>query len=161
MRKFVLAFALAAAAAPAFAQATAVVDPTATTPAAVLSMQQVVTQCELVAADSGGDASPSGQCLSSTQTFLDGLAGAEPAVVDQNITDLVVAIAPLVQDDICNAADEEIAQAIRLASTKASDPEQVSRLVAIAETVEACAASETAAIEPEPEVPAATPASAA
>ncbi len=159
MRKFIFAFAIAAAAVPALAQETAVVDPSAATPA--LSVQQVVTQCELVAADSGGGTSVSGVCLSSTQTFLDGLAGAEPAVLDQNITDLVVAIAPLVEDDICNAADEEIAQAVRLASTKASDPEQVGRLVAIAETVEACTNAATAAIEPEPEVPVARPASAA
>jgi hypothetical protein len=155
MRKFVIALAVAAAAAPAFAQSTAVVDPAAPVPG--ISVQQVVAQCELVAADSGTSAS--GQCVGSTQTFLDGLAAAEPAVRDQNITDLVVAIAPLVQDDVCNAADEEVAQAIRLASTKASDPEQVKRLIEIADTVEACTSSATAAIEPEAPEP--VPASAA
>lgn len=136
----------------ASAQETAALDPTATTPAAI-NIPDVVKQCELVAAAEEGSTGIAGACVGSTQTFIDGLTGRDSASVDQAITDLVVAIAPLVQDETCNWADEEIAQAIRLASTKASTPEQIAQLAEIADTVAACDNASTAEIAPE-EIPA-------
>ena len=125
----------------ALPQETAAVDPAA--PLATLGASDVVTQCQLVAADDNDEVS--GACLSSTQTFLDGLQG-EPTETDAQIVDLVVELVPLVQDDVCNSADEEIAQAVRLASERVTDPEQAARLVDIADTVASCEQTETAAI---------------
>lgn len=148
MFKAIIPAAIALAALPAFAQDTANVE--APGSVAALDVPYVVGQCELVAGQSEDSNSYDGACISATQAFLDGLVG-DPADVDASITNLVVAIAPLVQDETCNNADEEIAQAIRLASTRASDPEQVTRLIEIADTVAACVETDTAAIEAEPD----------
>ena len=137
--------ALAGFATPALAQDTAAVDPDVTTGA--LGVPEVTAQCQLVADDTS-----SGVCLSSTQAFLDGLTG-DPAANDQAIGDLVAAIVPLIQDDVCNAADEEIAQAVRLAAARATDAEQIAELNSIADEVEACEIEETADIGPNPPVP--------
>lgn len=152
MLRSIIILAAAAFSTAGFAQEQAAVDPTVPLP----SVTDVVGQCEIVAADAGGAASASGLCLTATESFLAALEGRDPAVIDQSLTDLVVAIAPLVQDDVCNEADEEVAQAIRLASTMASTPEQIAQLADIADTVAACEGT-TAAVE----APEGDPASAA
>jgi hypothetical protein len=135
------AFALIASG-PVFGQDIAAVDPTGP----VTDIPGVVKNCELVAG-AVDDTSFKGICIGATQKYLDGLVGQDPAAIDQNITDLVLALAPLAQnDEACNALDDEVAQAIRLASTRASTPDQVARLVEIADTIAACDAGTTAAI---------------
>jgi len=56
---------------------------------------------------------------------------------------------PLAQlDATCDAFDTEIAEAIRLAGSYASTPDQIARVGEIAATVEACDPGTTADIEP-------------
>jgi len=148
MRPFVLsAIFVIGLSLPAIAQEQAAIDPTAPLP----TIDNAVGQCQIVATGSDDDTSISGLCIAATEQLLDGLEGRDPAVVDQTITDLVVAIAPLVQDETCNAGDEEIAQAVRLAAAASSTPEQTARLIEIAETIEACEVSQTAQTEPDPD----------
>lgn len=129
-------------------QDTALVDPAAAV--AAPDIPAVVTQCQLVAAGDDDDNSNSGLCLNATQSFLDGLAGGAPDAVDQQIAELVVALVPLVSDDNqCNAADDEVARAVTLASTYSSSPEQAQQLVDIADTVAACDGGATAAVLPD------------
>lgn len=129
----------------AHGQDVAGVDPSGS----VTDIAGVVQDCSVVA-QTEGTGGAGGICISATQAFLDTLTGGEPAAVDQSITDLVLALAPLAQDDgTCNAMDNEVAQAIRLASARASTPEQVARLVEIAATIEEdCGAGATADIAP-------------
>ena len=92
------------------------------------------------------------------RTFLPGGRAPRPGDIfqNENLAKSLELIAKEGRDAFYKGA---IAQAIRLASTKASDPEQVKRLIEIADTVEACTSSATAAIEPEAPEP--VPASAA
>jgi hypothetical protein len=112
----------------------------------------VVKQCQIVAdAEKAGDNSPRGKCIGATQSFLDALKAVNPALsdddFDQRIADLVVALVPLAQqDEACNAVDDEVARAIKLASTYSRTKEQTDQLVSISETVAACTADQTAAI---------------
>jgi hypothetical protein len=130
------------------AQDTASLGPSAS----VNDIPGVVRDCQLVAG-SEDDSSLQGVCIGATQSYLDSLDGQDVATVDQNITDLVVALVPLAQEDeACNALDDEVAQAIRLASARVSDAEQIARLVEIADTVAACDLGSTAAIEEVPPV---------
>ncbi len=138
--------------AAAMAQDTAALGQTGS----VSDIPGVVKNCELVAGAEADD-SLRGICIGATQSYLDSLAGLDAVVVDQNVTDLVVALVPLAQDDeACNALDDEVAQAIRMASARVSDPEQVARLIEIADTVAACEPGGTAALG---EPPAGAPAS--
>ena len=130
----------------AFAQDMAAVDPAAGLP----SIEPVKGQCEIVAAAPEPGDPTDGMCLAATQTFLTGLSGLPAASSDQSITNLVLALAPLAQDDgICNSVDDEIAAAIRLAAGSSSTPEQQLQLAEIADTVaDDCATGATAAIPP-------------
>ncbi len=149
MRKLQIAAAALAAIAfcqPVMAQEQASVDPSGVVPA----IEGPVGQCELVASENG-EGPNSGACISATQGLLGALEGLDPATSDQTITDFVVAIVPLVQNDVCDQADDEIAEAIRLAAAQSSSPDQVGRLLEIADTIAACEVSETAEIVPDPE----------
>jgi hypothetical protein len=126
----------------ALAQQTATLGPTVITP--------VVDQCQIVATNQkAGDTTTDGLCISRTQTFLTALVASQPtnAVLDQTIADLIVQLATLASaDDACNAFDTEIAEAIRLASSYSTDGDQKVQLVEIAQTVEDCSYTTTAAL---------------
>ncbi len=125
------------------AQETALADPSAPIPA----IQPVVGQCEIVAADPERADAAAGICVTATQSFIAALQGRTPAESDQAIADLVLALAPLSQqDETCDVFDDEIAAAIRLAASASSDPEQATRLTEIAQTIDECEAGSTAAI---------------
>ena len=135
----VAAFALPAA---ALAQNTAALGPSAS----VSDIPGVVRNCQLVAG-AETDEALRGICIGATQSYLDTLIGLDATTIDQDVTDLVVALVPLAQqDEACNALDDEVAQAIRLASARVSDPEQMARLIEIADTVAACEPGSTAAL---------------
>jgi hypothetical protein len=131
---------------PILAQDEASVDPSGAIP----TIDGPVRQCEIVASEDGQGPN-AGTCIAATQQLLDALDGVEPAASDQTIADFVVAIVPLVQDDVCDEADDEVARAIRLAAAESSSPDQVGRLLEIADTVAACEGSETAEIVPDPD----------
>ena len=126
----------------AFAQDVAAIDPNIATP----GVSQVYTTCEPLSDPERAAAVP-GICLAATQTFLADKSALPPAELNQAITDLVLALAPLVQDPAaCAISGSEIAQAIRLAASASTDPAQVEQLVGIAATVEACQVERPAAL---------------
>jgi hypothetical protein len=147
MRKLVLGITLAVAMGGSFsalAQETAAVDPSAPVP----SIQPTVSVCETVSKNPELADAISGQCVTSTGAFIAALKGQPPAVAEQAIADLVVALAPLAQlgGPACDAYDDEIAAAIRMAATGSTNPEQVASLTEIAQTVDDCAVDQTAAL---------------
>lgn len=131
---------------PAAAQDQASVDASGVIP----SIDPSVRQCEIVAAENG-EGPIAGACIAATKQLMDALQAVDDATSDQTITDFVVAIVPLIQDEVCDAADDEIARAIRLAAAEASSAEQTARLVEIADTIEACDGAVTAEIVPDPD----------
>lgn len=128
----------------AFGQDVAAVDPNATLP----SIEPVMEPCRVVAADPESGDPAGGICVGATRTFLTGLDGLAVAESDQAITNLVVALTPLAQEDgVCNELDDEIAAAIRLASAAASTEAQQLQLAEIAQTItDDCATGTTAAV---------------
>ena len=92
-----------------------------------------------------------GTCVGPTQTYLTGLAGQElPAEqFSQALADYVIALAVLAQaNDACNEVDSEIADAIRLAASFATDPVQRAGLIEIGDTIGSCTDFQTASIAP-------------
>jgi len=147
MRKIVLGITLAVAMGgsfSAFAQETAAVDPSASVP----SIQPTVGVCETVSKTPEIADPIAGQCVTSTGAYIASLKGLPPAASEQAIADLVVALAPLAQlgGPACDAYDDEIAAAIRMAATGSTNPEQVASLAEIAQTIDDCAVGETAAL---------------
>lgn len=130
----------------AVAQDVAAVDPTVGLP----GIQPVVGQCEIVAAAPETGDPTDGICIGATRSFVAGLAGLPVTEADQSIANLVLALAPLAQNDAtCNAFDDEIAEAIRFAGASASTPEQLAQLNEIAQTIDDCDDGVTAQI-PDP-----------
>ncbi len=122
---------------PAFAQETAALNP----PTTVKSLGDVVLNCEAVAARL---ASARGQCFGTTQLYLTGLGS---DLNDGIIADLVDQLARLAQlDDECGIFDEEIANTIRYAASFSEDDEVRLRILEIAQTIEDCDATNTAAL---------------
>lgn len=119
---------------------------------ATSDLSAVVNQCALVAAavEDDGSNPHEGECLKSTGSFLTGLSAldATPGALDQYVTDLVLALAPLAQgDEVCNAFDDEIARAIELASGYASEAQRL-QLVRIGQTIGSCSDDDTGALPP-------------
>lgn len=149
MRKLVLGLTLAAAIGgifPAFAQDTAAVDPNATTP----SIQPTIAVCDEVAKNPEIADPVSGQCVTSTGAFVASLKGLPPEVAEQSLADLVVALGELVQQGgpECDAFDDEIAAAVRMAATASTNPDQIASLNEIAQTIDDCEVGQTAALIP-------------
>ncbi len=128
----------------AFAQDVAAVDSNASVP----SIEPTVGVCETVSKNPEIADPISGQCVTSTGAYIASLKGLPPATSEQAIADLVVALAPLAQlgGPTCDAYDDEIAAAIRMAASGSTDPEQVASLNEIAQTIDDCAVGETAAL---------------
>lgn len=152
--KVVLATALAAAlmvvSFPSMAQTVAAIDPSAATP----SIDPAVGACDYVAKNPEIADPISGQCVTATGAYIASLSGLPPAEAEQALADLVVALAPMAQaaGPTCDKFDDEIAAAIRMAATASPNPEQVSSLNEIADTVADCSYDSTAAIA-EPVIP--------
>jgi len=149
MRKIVMGITLAVAMGgsfSAFAQDTAAIDPSAAVP----SIQPTVATCDEVAKNPEIADPVSGQCVTSTTAFVASLSGLPPDVAEQSIADLVVALGELVQQGgpECDAFDDEIAAAIRLAATASTNPEQAASLTEIAQTIDDCQVGQTAALVP-------------
>lgn len=83
-----------------------------------------------------------GICVTETRTYLGSLEGLPDAEVDTKLTDLVVALGELPRAGgrtDCNGFDDEIAQAIRIASESSPDSLQQERILVVAQTiVETC-----------------------
>ena len=138
---FVAVAAVGMVALPASAQTTALASLNTTVPDA----SGVVSQCQLVA-NSNDDTSASGLCIGATQGYLDGISGFDTTTRDENIAELAADLALLVQDGVCNSADDEVARSIRLLSTQSTDSDQIARLIELSDTVAACAEGGTAAL---------------
>src|SRR5690349_18434281 len=143
MKQVVFGLSLAIAAVlPSFAA----VDPSAP----ISSLDTVVSNCALVASTQVRDSSPNeGDCINSTTAFLTTLdsQSLSDAAFDQQIADLVLELIPLARDDEgCDAFDDEVARAIRLAATYAKTDEQRAQLITLSETVAACDYGDTADI---------------
>jgi hypothetical protein len=124
---------------PALAQDTAALGPSPS----VLSVDDVVGQCEAVAADLE---SAKGLCYGSTQSFIDGLG---TALNDELLTELVSRLVRIAELDVdCNILDGEVAQAIRYAGGFFEEDDLQARVFEIAQTVEDCVVTNLAAIPP-------------
>jgi hypothetical protein len=119
------------------------VNPAVPTPSAA----SVVTKCEEVASAQKGSENPhAGQCIGATEDFIAALkrAGITAIDLDQQLIDLVTRLAPLAaNDESCNAFDDEVARAIKLASDNivGTDDLAVARRAQLAEisaTVASC-----------------------
>jgi hypothetical protein len=117
----------------ATAQDVAAVDPAAAGP----TVPGVVADCSASTNADGGVTVVDG-CKMSTAAFLDAVRATDPAGLDQSVTDVVLAIVPLAQDDNCDAFDDEIAKAVRLAGTNGSSPEFIGQIDSIGIAVAAC-----------------------
>lgn len=121
--------------------------------AAAPGVDIVVSSCQVVAASASSDPNASqGECLAATEGLLSSLGTSSLGAAEQDeaIVDLVYALVPLTQEDqVCNGFDAEVAQAIKLASSAVSTPEQAAQLVQIGDTVAACTCEqpETAALD--------------
>jgi hypothetical protein len=137
-----LAFASAIAiffAGPALAQDTAAVGPSPS----VLSVDDVVGQCEAVAAELE---SARGLCYGSTESFIAGLG---TSLNDELLTELISRLVRIAEIDVdCNVLDGEVAQAIRYAGGFFEEDELQVRVFEIAQTVEDCVVTNLAAIPP-------------
>lgn len=123
--------------------------------AAPTVIEPVVAKCEIVAANPEQADPTDGICIGATKSFVSSLAGLPAADADQSITDLVVALAALVQQDLaCDANEDEIAAAIRYAATATSNPDQLAQLNEIAQTIDDCSTGATAALDSVPDSPA-------
>lgn len=131
----------------------ATIDPNAPLP----PLASVQGPCEAMAEDPSIADAQAGPCVSATQQFVAQLAptqrlpASEGALspADQALSDLVVAIATITQDEICDVRDEELAAAVSVAGEAASDAELRASLLSIAATIrENCEDGTTAAITP-------------
>ena len=120
------------------------VDPSARTPSVV------VGNCQLVADTRTDNPNANeGKCIGSTQDFVNGLKAAvlSPTDSDQQLIDLVTKLVPLVADDTkCDAFDDEVARAIKLASDNVTAADKKAQLVEISKTVAACQGGQTGAL---------------
>lgn len=118
------------------------------TAAAPLDTAPVYDQCKIVSDDPPIADRESGLCVTATRAFIAGIT--QPtAASDEVITDLVVKLAelPWVVEDQCDEYDDEIPEAIRIASTALIDGKQAERLLEVADTmVEQCGTEGTASI---------------
>ena len=123
----------------------------------VLDLNGVVANCELVAETQKEDPNPNaGKCVGATQVFLDAAKASSPTgdALDQIIADLIDKLVPLAtEDESCNELDDEVARAIRLASSYATTKSQQEAILGIGDSVAECGGASTSAIIPE-EVPA-------
>ncbi len=107
----------------------------------------VISNCEKVASDHSIADAVNGICVGAARTFLDALKLETGPGSDQRIADMVVAVVPMSQDDICDEFDREVAQLARVSSESVSTPEQAESLLSIAQTIESCEPELTSAID--------------
>jgi len=114
-----------------------------------LDYAPVYEQCKIVSDDPPIADRESGLCVTATRSFIAGIPEPKDAASDQAITDLVVKLAelPWVTREDCDKYQEEIPEAIRIASTALIDIEQAKRLQEVADTmVDQCGTGVTASI---------------
>jgi hypothetical protein len=147
LQRHFLTIAVLSLATGAFAQDVANTGPAST--ASIPSFDPVVGQCETVATTPEIADPASGICVTATREFVASLSGLPAEAVQQQLADLVVALAVLPEGGAqCETFDDEIAEAIRIASTATTDPEQAAQFNEIAQTVvDQCGTGRTAAID--------------
>jgi len=107
---------------------------------------EVVAACK---ATVDGDQTLSGSCSTAAKDYLE----SGEALSDEKIADLVVELVRSAQADTdCNTLDTEVASAVQMASTRATDPEQVERLENISVAVGACVDDATFDVDGTPPV---------
>lgn len=117
---------------------------------ASLTVSNVVDTCAAVASTQTAKENPNaGKCYGATNDFLVGLAasGATGDAIDTEIRNLIGKLTPLVADrKTCDAVDDEVARAIRLAKGYAKDGQLATQLGELADTIAACQFDGTAAL---------------
>ena len=111
----------------------------------------VYDQCKIVSEDPEIADRESGICVTATRVFVAGIPRPGNAASDQALTELVIELAelPWLTEEQCDAYEEEIPEAIRIASEALLDREQAGRFVEVADTmIEQCGFAGTAAISP-------------
>lgn len=113
-------------------------------------LQFTYGECVKVSEDPAIADIENGICVTATRALMVSLVPAPPSDErDQKLTDLVIALAelprPLRQQ--CEEYEDEIAEAIRIASTTTGNPDQAARFLEIADTLESCQSIQTAAID--------------
>jgi hypothetical protein len=117
----------------------AAVDANAPTPSGV------VTTCETVSTQK----TPNGQCVTATQNFLGELKSASlsPSSTDDSIVDLVDKLGKIaLTRHVCDDANNEVAQAIKLAVGEVTDPDKKKAVTEIGDTIQACQFGQTSAL---------------
>ena len=117
--------------------------------AAPLDYAPVYDQCKIVSDDPEIADFDSGLCVTATREFVAGLGQQKDALSDEALTELVVELAelPWVIEEECGEYEDEIPEAIRIASVALTDNEQAERFLEIADTMaEQCNTGGTAAI---------------
>lgn len=112
----------------------------------------VYDKCKMVSEDPPIADREDGICVTATRAFVAGIPQPASPESDNAITELVVKLAelPWVSEDECDKYEDEIPEAIRIASTALIDAEQAGRLVEVADTlVEQCGTGGTAALSPD------------
>lgn len=117
--------------------------------ASPLDYAPVYDQCKIVSDDPPIADMESGLCVTATRAYVAGIPQPLNAASDEAITELVVKLAelPWVTEDECDEYEEEIPEAIRIASKALVDEKQATRLNEVADTmVEQCGTGVTASI---------------
>ncbi len=130
----------------------AIVLATGAEAATPLDYAPVYAECKIVSDDPAIADREAGICVTATRAFVAAIPQPAGTETDQVITDLVVKLAelPWVVEDQCAEYDDEIPEAIRIASTALADQLQAERLVEVADTmVENCGTGVTASISPD------------
>lgn len=120
--------------------------------ASPLDYAPVYDQCKIVSDDPPIADMDIGICVTATRAYVAGIPQPKNAESDEAITELVVKLAelPWVTEEQCDEFEEEIPEAIRIASAALVDDDQATRLLEVADTlVEQCGTGGTASISPD------------
>ncbi|MGN6488177.1 MAG: hypothetical protein ACTHLT_10210 [Devosia sp.] len=100
----------------------------------------------VISEEYNGDKDRWGLCIAAVQEFLDA-AGTPSAATDATVSDLVVALTELYQDnENCKLVETELPQAIEIAARRVTDEQQTARILEISATIADCQQFRTAAI---------------
>jgi hypothetical protein len=112
-------------------------------PVQAATEDSVVQQCTLAASGK-----LSGQCVGETQGYLEAIKSLPADQLDKNIADLVFKLGQLAESGpTCNVkTNGELGQAINLASSYSTTPEQKAQIELISTTISTCTVAKTASV---------------